>query len=178
MDRIRIKKTASIVLILLVLGIISVLSIKYFIKMRNDKILLTYDTKYKWNWYDYNKRIQIRYKNGIAILRKVHLKEKYVFYCSKTQKYDLAYLVSFVAPCKPKSEITTWSKYSDGTPIKLICDDDGTAWLVSGICDIDHDPQSESLILRENFNGFSFTEDLRVWDLSVIDRSVALKYGK
>lgn len=149
---------------------------EYYERTKRDEHELAYDSKHSWEWHDKYNRIQIRIikEENRSALRKVHLKENYVVYALKNEDYSLSTMVKFITPCKPNSEIETTEKFSDGTPKKLKCNEDGDALNYS----VSWNGENTDIIWDENLGGFSVRENFTNWDFSKLDQEITLSKSK
>ena len=145
-------------------------------RSKRDKQELAYASKQKWEWYDEYDRIQIYTikEENRSILRKVHMRDAYVVYAFKAQDYGLNTMVKFVTPCKPKSEIETSEKFSDGTSKKLKCNEEGDALNYS----VSWSGKDTDITWDENLGGFSVRENFIHWDFSKLDQEITLSKSK
>ena len=137
---------------------------------------LKFATEHTWKWHDEYNRIQSIYdkEQGRSILRKININNGYVVYAQKTDKYALSTLVQFVTECKPGKKIETSKKYSDGTPIILLCNNSGTALTYKATWD----NGADDFVWNEEIDGFKFYVNFADWDFSKLDQEVTLSKAK
>jgi hypothetical protein len=143
---------------------------------KRDEQELAYAAKKKWDWNDKYGRIQIQTleEENRSILRKVHMRDNYVVYALKNDDYSLSAMVKFVTHCKPNTEIETSKKFSDGSPKKLKCNEDGDALNYS----VSWNHQNTNFTWEEDLDGFSLREDFTYWDFSKLDQEITLSKSK
>lgn len=126
-----------------------------------------------WQWDDELFRVQSRVsdKTNRTVLRKVYLRGGYSVEVFKLDDYSVAGVVSFKAACEPKTEIETSKKYRSGKPIKLFCNNAGSALKHGAKWGKDDYPL---VTWSNNFDGFKFSSDLVVFDFDKLDREITL----
>lgn len=137
---------------------------------------LAYETNGTWEWHDEYNQIQITSPDelGKSILRKVNMHDNYIVYAYKTDDYKLGAMVKFVTKCKPDSKIETSKKYSDGKPIVLSCNKEGTALTYSASWDGD----DTDFVWNEDIDGFKFYVNFGDWDFTKLDQEITLSKAK
>ena len=83
-------------------------------------------------------------------------------------------MVKFITPCEPNTEIETSERFSDGTPKKLQCNEDGDALKHS----VNWDGKNTDITWEENLGGFSLRENFTYWDFSKLDQEITLSKSK
>ena len=142
----------------------------------NYSVRREYETSHKWEWHQEGYRIQKRYDNNRekTIVRKVYIDEKYMIYAEKDDNYNIISYIYFITECEPNSNIITGEKFSKGEDKVLICGENGDAIFFGAKAK----PNENNLVWKEDFKGFSFREDLGVWDFELLDREITLTKAK
>lgn len=172
----KILKGLFALLLILIAGGVSYYLYEENERNKRDEQELAYASKQKWEWHDKYDRIQIHKieKTNLSILRRVHIRDRYVVYARKNDDYSLSTMVKFVTPCKPSSEIETSEKFSDGTPKKLQCNEDGDSLNYT----VSWNGKETDITWDENLGGFSVRENFANWDFSKLDQEITLSKSK
>jgi len=127
-----------------------------------------------WEWHTKENRIQKSTNTKMTLLRRVYKNTNYEIIAYKDDDYLLHAIAQFVAPCSPGTEIVTSSQWSNGEPKILKCDESGS-YLRFGIM---WSEKGTDVTWSEDFDGFSFTENFRYWDFTLLDKEITLSKAK
>jgi hypothetical protein len=143
------------------------------------KFLSGLGSDWDFRWKNKNSEIQEgkSLSLGETILRRVKPSENQEIiimrsFDEKTGKHETTIRVFFFTSCKGGTEIITAKKYKGGEPVKLICNDSGTALEYSAVRE--NLPESINI----NLSGFSINERFYSWDTDYLDRKDALRRAK
>jgi len=172
-----IKKLFKFIIALIVISVITGAGYYFYDEYqleKKDEIELSFAANKQWKWHDKYDRIQIMTTDSKSILRKVNLNKNYVIYAYKNDDYSLSGMVKFVATCSKNKEIETSEKYSNGSPKKLKCNEDGDALHYQ----VKWTGTETDFTWQENLGGFSIRENFTYWDFSTLDQEVTLSKAK
>jgi hypothetical protein len=165
-------------ILLVVIGVGGFFGYEAYDDYRDAKAQLSYsDSSYQWSWHDKARRVQkARYPDGRLVFRKVNIEKNTDFRITKYDADDFSVFVYFGGlECEPGTQIDTGEKYTGGEPITLNCTDDGNSLYYLGAnaaVQADGDPRTE---FSGDYGGFRFSENIRYWDMSQLDRDLMLK---
>ncbi|MFE8070138.1 hypothetical protein QQM79_03685 [Marinobacteraceae bacterium S3BR75-40.1] len=141
---------------------------------KRDQARLNYASDVPWQWH--KPGIQVRYKEplGRRVLRKVRPYDDYVVEAWLADDYSLVAAVKFIVDCEPYSTVPTGKQFSDGEPIELKCNKQGTQLVMAAQW-----PKGAYPVRWENdFGGFAFQADFRDWDFKKLKQEVTLSRAK
>ena len=168
-----IKKLLKFILALIFVSILAGAGYYFYDQYQQeqkDEFELSFASKKEWKWHDKYDRIQIMTIDSKSVLRKVNLNKNYVIYAYKNDDYSLTGMAEFVTQCQKNKEIETSETFSNGTPKKLKCNEDGNALRYQ----VKWSGPNSDFTWEENLGGFSIRENFTYWDFSALDQEVTL----
>lgn len=176
------KICGAVILLAIIIGASSMGYNEYVVYER-QQAELTYQTDRQWQWHQEREDIQIDILDDDFVgdpsrsdhtLRKVVLWRKYYVEAYKNADYTLEARIHFIADCQPNTNIETSSKFSDGQPKKLYCNDAGDELSLS----ITWEEKGTRFVWSEDFDGFKFSVDFKDWNFTELDKEVTLSKAK